>query len=171
MIRLPGVVVLVAVLTACTAQTPATPPTSSTPPALSGLEPCELVKEADFQSRGFGSFSATPTPYPEIPGSCGFTFGKASADDLVVITGVIDTGYESEKAKNPGGHEGLIEGHTTYFYCGGAKGDIACAAWAAVAENKTLTMGLRQPNADESRLLLATQGGVTEVLRRLSQVS
>ncbi|WP_346137392.1 hypothetical protein, partial [Lentzea roselyniae] len=98
-------------------------------------------------------------------------FGKGAPDDLVVITGVLDTGYESEKAKNPGGHEGLIEGHTTYFYCGGAKGDIACGAWAAVGENKTLAMGLRQPNADRSRLLLATQGGMTEVLRRLPKAS
>ncbi|WP_346137439.1 hypothetical protein, partial [Lentzea roselyniae] len=82
--------------------------------SLSNLDPCKLVVEADFQSRGFGPLSGTPTPYPEIPGSCGCIFGKGAPDDLVVITGVLDTGYESEKAKNPGGHEGLIEGHTTY---------------------------------------------------------
>jgi hypothetical protein len=49
---------------------------------------------------------------------------------------VIDTAYESEKVKNPGGHEGLIEGHTTYFYCGGAKGDIDCSSRPRAASRK-----------------------------------
>lgn len=183
MSRLLGAVVLCAALASCTSGTPqaTTAPTSSsvtttspridTPRNLAGLDPCQLVVENDFKERGFGKLTTAPRPYQEIPGTCASTFGSDKPNDLVVVVGVIDQAYEAEKTKNPGGHEGLIDGHNVYFHCGSAQGGIACAAWAAVGDGKTLTLGLNQLGATESRLLLATQGVITTVLGRLPKAS
>ncbi|MGW6447048.1 hypothetical protein [Lentzea sp. NPDC055074] len=177
--RLLGVAVLCAALTACTAEIPGPPPkpvpTTSPridkPRNLVAVDPCKLVVENDYKSRGFGTFAVTPAPYEKIPGSCAAVVGSGKPDDLVVVVGVAERSYDEEKANNPKGHQGLIDGHHVWFSCGGPPREITCAAWAPVAYNRTLSVGLVQVGASESRLLLTVQAVITAVLERLPAAS
>lgn len=187
MIRHLGVAALAVALAACTAQTGTAPPPSSTPTSTStvtttspridtprnvvGLDPCKLFTASDIKWRGFGTFSVAPAPYDKIPGMCAAVAGAGRPDDLVVLVGVVERAYEVEKANNPNGHQGLIDGHNVWFACGGTPENFSCASWASITPTHTLSVGLSQAGGDESRLLLATQGLITDVLARLPRAS
>ncbi|MFS8096434.1 hypothetical protein LFM09_04775 [Lentzea alba] len=175
MSRLLGAAVLCCALAACTAGTPGTPsPVATTSPRMdkprnvANLDPCKLVTEDDFKRNKYGPFAAPPELHKEIPGTCAVWVSTSEPGNyLVVLAGVLPSPYEAEKANNPDGWQGLIEGHHVWFYCGGEERDISCVAWAAVAYERTLMVSLSRKDASESHLLLNTQGLITELLARM----
>ena len=189
MIRLLGVAGLVVALTSCTTPPPTTPPAATnetttttttvattspridTPRNVASVDPCTLFTEQDLTKYKYGPFSAPPAPYEQIPGTCAAMFGTGAPDDLVVLVGVLPRAYDVEKAANPGGHQGLIEGHHVWFSCGGDAAQFVCTAWAAVAPEHSLTVSLGQKGGNESRLLLNTQSLITDVLARMPKAS
>ncbi|WP_086660813.1 hypothetical protein [Lentzea kentuckyensis] len=190
MIRLLGAFGLVVALASCTAQPQATSPSPTSPTAptttttvtttspridtprnVTSVDPCALFTEQDLTKYKYGPFSVPPAPYPQIPGTCAATFGTGGPEDLVVLVGVLPRAYDAEKAANPNGHQGLIEGHNVWFSCGGDAAQFVCTAWAAVAPEHSLTVSLGQKDGRESRLLLNTQSLITDVLARMPRAS
>ena len=190
MIRLLGAVGLVVALASCATQPQAAPPSTTstaastetttvtttspridTPRNVASVDPCTLFTEQDLTKYKYGPFSLAPAPYEQIPGTCAATFGTGGPDDLVVLVGVLPRAYDAEKAANPHGHQGLIEGHNVWFSCGGDAAQVSCAAWAAVAPEHSLSVSLGQKGGNESRLLLNTQSLITDVLTRMPKAS
>ncbi|WP_189154259.1 DUF3558 family protein [Lentzea pudingi] len=169
--RLLGVAVLCAALTSCTAEIPGPPPkpvpTTSPridkPRNVSAFDPCKALP-----TDGSQWFLKPPTVPPAIenPGVCGYTFGT-----LKVHVSIDEFEYDEVKKSNPNGHQGEIDGHTTWFACDTDASTLDCGVWAAVGYARTLTITTQDPRADESWLLRMRTMLVTHVLDRLPKSS
>jgi uncharacterized protein DUF3558 len=184
----PLALVLLAALTACSAQpatqaapsptttttsTTSTAPTTTadsgarigTPRKVLGVDPCGLLLPEDFS--GVGPFVQAPFTHADVPGLCLYQIGEDVPTDLIVVVGFAES-YEQVQARNPNGFENFTDNHSTLTVCGrDANTDARCTAWVAVADGVTLTVSMRLPKAGIDQLASIMSSRVKAALKRV----